>query len=103
MREQLVKFLEKNYGDLENFGEENLKVDEYPFCNGEMHLENAKIVGNDECFDCDGFYQYALSGDKLYKAYFEIPEDEDGNMMELDAVDCSHAYKIVDVTDEIAD
>lgn len=37
-------------------------------------------------------------GDKLYKAYFEIPTDDDGEEMEIDY---THAYKIVEIADEI--
>lgn len=64
--------------------------------------ESVKVIGDDECFDGDEFYQYVLDGDKLYKAYFDIT-DEDGEDIELDAVDYNHAYKIEDVTDLILD
>lgn len=103
MREQLIKFLEKQFGDPERFYEGDLKVDAYAFVNDSMELKGVKIVGNDECFDGDEFYHYILAGDKLYKAYFELAEDEDGNELELDMVDYSHAYCIVDVTDAVID
>lgn len=32
------------------------------------------MYGNDECWDCNNFYQYFLTEDALYKAYFEVPE-----------------------------
>ena len=41
------------------------------------------MFGNDECFDCNDFYQYFLTTDgKLYKFYFEIPEgtEDFGNL-----------------------
>lgn len=103
MREQLVRFLEENYGDLECFPELDLHVDEYPFCNDEMELKNVHVVGDSDCFSGNEFYQFATDGDRLYKAYYEIPEDEDGNLLELDSVDYTHAYRIEDVTDEYLD
>lgn len=94
MREELVKFLRENYGDLDLFPELDLKVDDG------TELKDVKVVGNDECFDVKEFYQYVLDGDKLYMAYYDI-EDED--LMQLDNVDYSHASKIVDVTEQILD
>lgn len=102
MREQIINFLEENFGDLERFPDQNLKVDAYPFCNEEIELKNVKVVGNNECFELDEYYHYVLSGDKLYKAYFAC-ENENGEMMELDRVDYNHAYRIEDVTDMIDD
>lgn len=94
MREQLVKFLEENYGDLGRFPNQNLQVDG-------MTLEGVNVVGNDECFNADEFYHYVLSGDKLYKAYFEMATDDDGEELELDCIDYSKPYRIEDVTEEI--
>ncbi len=89
MREKLVKFLEENYRDLDLFCERDLIVDDG------TELKDVKIVGNDECFDGNELYQYVLSGDKLYMAYYDI-EDED--RLDLDYVDYSHAREIVDIT-----
>lgn len=103
MREQLVRFLEENYGDLECFPELDLRVDACYFCNDETELKNVRVVGNDECFECNEFYQFVLDGEHLYKAYFELARDENGNELELDAIDYTHAYKIEDVADEYLD
>lgn len=32
------------------------------------------MYGNDECWDMNDFYQYFLTDDTLYKAYFEVPD-----------------------------
>lgn len=41
-----------------------------------------------------------LVDDKLYKAYFEIPTDDDGEELGLDDVDYTNAYKAEDITDD---
>lgn len=97
----LIKFLEDNFGDLNRFPNQNLTVDECEFTNDRTELKDVKVAGNDECFDGDEFYQYVLADDKLYKAYFEIPTDDDGEELGLDDVDYTHAYKIEDITDDI--
>lgn len=85
------------------FPERDLKVDSCQFCNDEMQLDNIIVVGNDECFDCDEFYQYVLDNNTLYRAYFDV-HDEDGNIFDrMDLVDYEHAYRIEDVTDQILD
>lgn len=99
----LISFLEENFGSLKMFPERDLKVDSCQFCNDEMHLNDIIVVGNDECFDGNDFYQYVLDGEKLYKAYYDI-EDEEGNIFDrMDLVDYEHAYKVEDVTDQILD
>lgn len=100
MREQLVKFLEENYGDLTNFVEHDLRVSECVFVNDAMILKNVIIVGDNECFDNNDFYQYVLDNDKLYIAYFDT-RDEDGNILDLDCLDYEHAYMIVDITKDV--
>ena len=32
------------------------------------------MYGNDECFDTNNFYQFLLTDNALYKAYYEIPD-----------------------------
>ncbi len=55
------------------------------------------MVGNDECFDLDEFYQYGITDDNhLLKFYFDLPEGLD----DLGNVDYDHAYRVVDVTKE---
>lgn len=92
---ELVKFLEENYGDLDKFLEVDLHVTEYPFGNDEMFLKNVKVIGDEECFDGNDFYQYVLQGEHLYKAYYDFPVEEN------DEIDYSTAYKIEDCTNEI--
>lgn len=50
------------------------------------------MYGNDECFDCNEFYQYFLTEDKLYKAYFQIPDDD----ADFGNIDYEHPYKLID-------
>lgn len=97
----LINFLENNFGDLNRFPNRDLTVDECAFINDKLELKDVKVVGNDECFDGDEFYQYVLAADKIYKAYFEIPTDDDNNELELDNVDYTHAYKIEDITGDL--
>ncbi len=53
------------------------------------------MVGNDECFDLDEFYQYGITDDNhLLKFYFDLP----GGLDDLGNVDYDHAYRVVDVT-----
>ena len=60
---------------------------------GENHT--IYMVGTDECFDLDEFYQYGITDDNhILKFYFDIPAGED----DLDNVDYSRAYRVVDVT-----
>lgn len=55
------------------------------------------MVGTDECFDMDEFYQYGITDDNhLLKFYFDLPEGLD----DLGNVDYEHAYRVVDVTGE---
>ncbi len=93
-RDQFIRFLEENYGSLDKFPERDVKV-----CNG-IVLESVRVIGNDECFDGDEFYQYILAGNHLYKAFFET-WDEGGELLDLDGVDYSNAYRVEDVTDNI--
>lgn len=61
--------------------------------------ENYRIymVGNDECFDTDEFYQYGITDDNLIlKFYFNVPKNSD----DLGDVDYDHPYRVVDVTKE---
>lgn len=54
------------------------------------------MVGTDECFDVNEFYQYGITDDNhILKFYFNIPDSEDdfGNL------DYNHAYRVVDDTD----
>ncbi len=88
------KIFEEMYGDLKDFRPEDLEAG-----NGEV-IKGALIIGNDECFDCDEFYQYALTDDKVYKAYYEIPEEARDD---LSVIDYSKPYRIEDVTEQYED
>lgn len=55
------------------------------------------MVGNNECFDLNEFYQYGITDDNhILKFYFALPE----NLDDLGDVDYDHAYRAVDVTKE---
>lgn len=96
MNQKLVEYLESMYGDISGIPEWDLHVKNRLF-NYEMVLKNAKMVGNNECFNADEFYQYVLCEDRLYKAYFEM-EDEDGNPLDFQDIDYDNAYRIEDIT-----
>lgn len=51
--------------------------------------------------DGDDFYQYALTFDKVYRAYYEVTEIARENG--LDLIDYSKPYRIEDVTEEFED
>lgn len=88
------KWLEGNYGELRKFPLQNLTVE----C-GDGDIENydkIRIVGNAECWDGDEFYQYMVNDNKIYKVYYNVQSDQ-----ELDMIDYSKAYKIVDITEDI--
>ena len=62
------------------------------------------MYGNDECFDFD-FYQILVAGNKVYKCYYNIPDDicgPDGSN-DLGSIDYSHPDWMVDVTDKYED
>lgn len=65
--------------------------------NGDIeNYDKIKIVGNAECWDGDEFYQYMVTDDKIYKVYYNVQPDQ-----ELDMIDYTKAYKIVDSTEDI--
>lgn len=96
MSENLQKFLEKKFGDLNKFLTQKLNV------NGELY-EDVKVIGNAECFDKDEFFQYVFDGEKLYKAYFDIKNSDGERFESVDMIDYSQSYRIEDVTDEVED
>ena len=58
------------------------------------------MVGTDECFDMDEFYQYGITdNNRLLKFYFDLPDDDDFDG-DLSNVDYSQAYRVIDVTGE---
>ena len=65
--------------------------------NGDIeNYDKLRIVGNAECWDGDEFYQYMVADDKIYKVYYNVQPDQ-----ELDVIDYTKAYKIVDITEVI--
>lgn len=89
-------FFERMYGNLKSFNPAlELETED-----GE-NVKGALVVGNDEFYDCDEFYQYALTADKVYRAYYEIPEIAAENG--LDLINYSKPYRIEDVTEKFED
>lgn len=66
--------------------------------NGET-FKNITLIGNDECFDLDDFYQYGVDDEHIYKFYYGTC-DADGEEIALDCIDYSKAERVVDITDE---
>lgn len=54
---------------------------------------NGYMYGNDECYDWKDFYQYFLTENALYKAYYEIPEGE----TDLGNLDYYHPYYLAEL------
>ena len=53
------------------------------------------MYGDDECFEMNDFYQYLLTKDTLYKAFYEIPNDND----DLGSLDYENPTGLEDVTE----
>lgn len=51
-----------------------------------------QMYGNAECWDCNEFYQYFLTEDALYKAYFEVPE----GCEDLTDLDYDNPYRMLE-------
>lgn len=59
--------------------------------------DNAIVFGDDECYDGSEFYQWMLCKDNLYKAYYNLIQDEDGDgYLDLDMIDYSKPYDVVE-------
>ena len=57
------------------------------------------MFGDDECFDGNDFYQYVVTSDGVYKAYYDVDNDTD-----IDEIDYSKATRIKLITfDDITD
>lgn len=57
------------------------------------------MYGNCECFDCNDFYQYVVTSDGVYKAYYD-----DDNVTDVEDIDYSKATRIKLITfDDITD
>ena len=84
---ELVSKLEQRFGDLNKFEEEC--VHEI----GQRYIDG-KVISDNECLEGEKLYAYILSGDKLYKAYYDV----DGEQLEdLDSVDFSEPTDIEEV------
>lgn len=95
MREKLVDFLEDRFGSLTRFPEQELEVDG-------VKMTGVRVVGNDDCFDGNEFYQYVLGDETIYKAYFDMTNPETGeDYEELDQIDYTKAYRIENITEQI--
>lgn len=86
------KKLENMYGDLDRFPTYDV------ITANSTTLKSVTIIGNDECMDVNGFFQYALADDgKLYKAYYSLPECDDCDMA-FEMIDYSKPVILMDVT-----
>lgn len=64
----------KEFTALKNWMEEKYGKSELYTITFEGKEYTGYMYGNDECWDMNDFYQYFLTEDALYKAYFEVPE-----------------------------
>ena len=63
---------------------------------GEKQI-TGEVIGDNECFDVNEFYQYVIADGVVYKCYFD-DKDEDGNEIDIDCIDCDVAYRY-EITD----
>ena len=49
------------------------------------------LIGNDECFDTEGFYHFLVTNDTLYKCYYNYKE------LELDEIDYTNPMAVEEV------
>lgn len=72
-----------------------------PFIRANGNLfRSVEMFGTDECFDVDGFYQYGVVDDRVFKFYYDT-RDENGNELDLDCIDYREANWALDVTDAV--
>lgn len=50
--------------------------------NGERYIGN--MYGNDECFDCNDFYQIVVADGKSYKFYYNADNVKDDDLSNID-------------------
>lgn len=78
--------------DVTSVGNTDVKID--------GQTVNVDMIGNDEMYDADDFYQLGVTADgKILKMFFEIPEGTD----DMSNVDYSIATRVEDATDEYMD
>lgn len=71
MKQIHIDFFNKHYGYL---GDINNWTGDDVVCDG-VTYHDAKIFGDIECFcNCGQFYQYMVCDDKMYRAYYHIPD-----------------------------
>lgn len=90
---------------LEEYNSDKLYNKYYsPECSVMVEAENGDYIigdmfGDDECFDGNDFYQYVVTSDGVYKAYYDVDNDTD-----IDEIDYSKATRIKLITfDDITD
>lgn len=82
----------KDFKDLKawfdaKYGESDLATIE---CNGKTYI--GYMYGDDTLWDTNEFYQYFLTEDALYRAYFDVPEGE----TDMGNLDYDHACNLKD-------
>lgn len=84
---ELVSKLEQRFGDLSKYQDEC--VHEI----GQRYIDG-KVISDNECFEGEKLYAYILSGDKLYKAYYDVDDEQ---LEDLDGIDYSEPAEIEEV------
>ena len=67
-----------------------------------FEIVSGELVGDDECFDIDEFYQYLITVDGVYKCYFK-DKDENGESISLDDVNYYVSYRQIKLDDDTAE
>ena len=86
MNRNYCYYFEKIYG----------KGTEITVTTGNGSTVSGVMFGNDECFNVNEFYQILVAAGKVYKCYYQLPDD-DGD---LSNIDYEHAYRIEECTSE---
>ena len=91
--EEIVKEYFGRYSDNDDFSD--FPITEIVF---DEITYSGRLVGNDECFDINGFYQYFIDfkNEKIYRMYYDTV-DEDGE--EIESLDDIDYYNPIDVED----
>lgn len=63
---------------------------------------SGRLVGNDECFDIDGFYQYFINfkNEKIYRMYYDTTNEDGEEFESMDEIDYYSPISVEDCTDE---
>ena len=87
MKQIHIDFFNKHYswlGDINHLTGDDVVCDDITY-------HNAIIFGDAECYcNCGKFYQYMICGDRMFRAFYHVPEYECG----MEDIDYLHPYYV---------